>query len=409
MFERGRSVARDDASFVDDRDAMRQEFNLREGMRREQQGGAAVAQNFSFQEVPEFHGGDGVQAAGGFIQEEDARLVKQSTSQAETLHGSRRQCAQLTIKGIGEFKLFAQCGDAFLDAIFRQAIQAAEEAKVLAAGKSRIKPVIGSRVITEIAADLARLLDGIASGNPGYTTGWHDERSQNSKERRFARAIRSQQSERLAFAHLKRNMIQRESSWLLKRLQQRVPSAPRGWKQFLQAVDGDCGLGHKQIYSLSVFGRQTIGGRIDGGRRVQTPPRCISSSRTCGVQCWYPNTCSGGAKVAMVDSSTGAAARISFSLRVSVPQNVLVRFLDRESVFLNLQTERYFGLDETGTRMWQLVTASPTIETAYQELLAEFDVEPESLRVDLTELLRRLVDNGLLDITPSDVGTPQAI
>jgi hypothetical protein len=110
-----------------------------------------------------------------------------------------------------------------------------------------------------------------------------------------------------------------------------------------------------------------------------------------------------------VDSSTSAAARISFSLRVSVPQNVLVRFLDRESVFLNLQTERYFGLDETGTRMWQLVTASPTIDAAYQELLAEFDVEPDSLRVDLAELLSRLVDNGLLDITPSDVGTAPSI
>jgi len=37
----------------------------------------------------------------------------------------------------------------------------------------------------------------------------------------------------------------------------------------------------------------------------------------------------------------------------------LVRILDRESVLLNIETEQYFGLDETGTRMWQLVTASP--------------------------------------------------
>ena len=68
---------------------------------------------------------------------------------------------------------------------------------------------------------------------------------------------------------------------------------------------------------------------------------------------------------------------VSFADRAATPANVLVRILDRESVLLNLETEQYFGLDETGTRMWQLVTGSPSIEAAYQELLAEFDVEPE--------------------------------
>ncbi|HEX4542119.1 MAG TPA: PqqD family protein [Candidatus Acidoferrum sp.] len=90
--------------------------------------------------------------------------------------------------------------------------------------------------------------------------------------------------------------------------------------------------------------------------------------------------------------------------RVSAPAHVLVRFLDRESVLLNLETEQYFGLDETGTRIWQLLTASPDIDAAYEELLAEFDVEPELLRDNLTDLLERLVENGLLQVLPADVG-----
>ncbi|PYT45275.1 MAG: PqqD family protein [Acidobacteria bacterium] len=100
---------------------------------------------------------------------------------------------------------------------------------------------------------------------------------------------------------------------------------------------------------------------------------------------------------------------VSLTERAAVPAHVLVRILDRESVLLNLDTEQYFGLDETGTRMWQLVTASPNIEAAYQELLAEFDVEPEMLRSNLMELLTRLVDNGLLQVIPADVGTVPAI
>lgn len=95
--------------------------------------------------------------------------------------------------------------------------------------------------------------------------------------------------------------------------------------------------------------------------------------------------------------------------RVSAPAHVLVRHLDRESVLLNLETEQYFGLDETGTRMWQLLTASSNVDAAYQELLAEFDVEPELLRTNLTDLLGRLVENGLLQVLPADVGKVTAV
>jgi hypothetical protein len=105
----------------------------------------------------------------------------------------------------------------------------------------------------------------------------------------------------------------------------------------------------------------------------------------------------------------GAELMVSLMDRVIVPSHVLVRVLDKESVLLNIETERYFGLDETGTRMWQLVTAAPQIEVAYRQLLDEYDVEPELLRENLTDLLGRLVENGLLQVVPSDVGTGPAI
>ena len=105
----------------------------------------------------------------------------------------------------------------------------------------------------------------------------------------------------------------------------------------------------------------------------------------------------------------GAEVIVSLMDRVIVPSHVLVRVLEKESVLLNIETERYFGLDETGTRMWQLVTAAPKIEVAYQQLLDEYDVEPDLLRDNLTELLGRLVENGLLQVVPSDVGTGPAI
>ncbi len=98
-----------------------------------------------------------------------------------------------------------------------------------------------------------------------------------------------------------------------------------------------------------------------------------------------------------------------FSDRVVVPAHVLVRHLDGESVLLNLETEKYFGLDGTGTRMWELTTHSPSIEAAYGRLSEEFDVAPDVLRNHLAELLGQLVDHGLLKVMPGNVENIPAI
>jgi len=114
--------------------------------------------------------------------------------------------------------------------------------------------------------------------------------------------------------------------------------------------------------------------------------------------------------LALGDRKKGVISRmISFADRAIVPSNVLIRFLDQESVLLNLNTERYFGLDSVGTRMWQLVTSGPTIEGAYFQLIEEYDVDPDTLRSSLAELLEHLVENGLIATQPANVGTPSPV
>jgi len=100
---------------------------------------------------------------------------------------------------------------------------------------------------------------------------------------------------------------------------------------------------------------------------------------------------------------------VQFANRVVVPKHVLVRHLDGESVLLNLESEKYFGLDATGTRMWELVTTAPTVDAAYAQLLEEFEVEPDLLRTHLAELLSRLLENGLLNVATDNVGTIPAV
>lgn len=89
---------------------------------------------------------------------------------------------------------------------------------------------------------------------------------------------------------------------------------------------------------------------------------------------------------------------IVFTSRVTVPEEVLVRELDGESVLLNLNNESYYGLDEVGTRMWNLLTTTPTIDAAYDALLAEYEVTPEQLRSDMAALLVQLSEQGLIQV-----------
>ena len=84
--------------------------------------------------------------------------------------------------------------------------------------------------------------------------------------------------------------------------------------------------------------------------------------------------------------------------KVTVPDGVLVRDLVGESVLLNLNSESYFGLDEVGTRMWTVLSASPSIEAAFDTLLIEYEVDPVQLRNDLHNFIEKLVDLGLLDV-----------
>lgn len=88
----------------------------------------------------------------------------------------------------------------------------------------------------------------------------------------------------------------------------------------------------------------------------------------------------------------------SFHSRVSAPEDVLVRELGGESVLRNLASETYFGLDEAGTRMWALMTTAPSIQAAYEALLAEYSVAPEVLRRDMEALLGELLEHGLVEL-----------
>ncbi len=89
---------------------------------------------------------------------------------------------------------------------------------------------------------------------------------------------------------------------------------------------------------------------------------------------------------------------VDFQKKIVIPEHVLFRELEAESVLLNIETETYFGLDDVGTRMWNVLADADSIQTAYETLLEEYDVEAETLKKDLAAIIGRLQEKGLIQI-----------
>jgi hypothetical protein len=88
---------------------------------------------------------------------------------------------------------------------------------------------------------------------------------------------------------------------------------------------------------------------------------------------------------------------VSMSDRVKAAPDVLFRLVGDEGVLLNLRTQRYLGLNPVGTRVWTILEQGATIQSAYDMLLQEYEVDPSKLRLDLDLFIGQLVEHELVE------------
>jgi len=76
--------------------------------------------------------------------------------------------------------------------------------------------------------------------------------------------------------------------------------------------------------------------------------------------------------------------------------DVISQEVSGETVLLDLESENYFGLDEVGTRVWQLIKESGDLRAIFETMLEEYEVNEECLEQDLEALLTEIVSLGLI-------------
>ena len=84
------------------------------------------------------------------------------------------------------------------------------------------------------------------------------------------------------------------------------------------------------------------------------------------------------------------------STMLQVAENVLKRTAGSETVLLDLDSEEFFGLDGVGARVFELLEQPRRLDDVVETLLTEYDVDRETLTVDVKDLVSELVTRNLL-------------
>ena len=90
---------------------------------------------------------------------------------------------------------------------------------------------------------------------------------------------------------------------------------------------------------------------------------------------------------------------MELTARVRLAKDVLMQNVGEDAILLNLNTENYFTLDETGTRIINTLQESDSLKQAVRKLVGIYDVDESKLTSDAVRLVEECEQHGLLQVT----------
>jgi hypothetical protein len=83
---------------------------------------------------------------------------------------------------------------------------------------------------------------------------------------------------------------------------------------------------------------------------------------------------------------------------VEISEQTLSQELNGETVLLELSRGVYFGLDEVGTRIWQLLGRGDALDEIVEALVKEYEVSADAAAADLRTLVGELEERRLVEV-----------
>ena len=89
-------------------------------------------------------------------------------------------------------------------------------------------------------------------------------------------------------------------------------------------------------------------------------------------------------------------ARIALESVVCRDNDLLSQPVDSDLVMANLHTGHYYGLAQTGKRIWDLLAQPVAVSTLCSTLCREYEVDPATCQADVLGFLNDLADEQLV-------------
>jgi hypothetical protein len=89
---------------------------------------------------------------------------------------------------------------------------------------------------------------------------------------------------------------------------------------------------------------------------------------------------------------------LTLNTALHIPINVSFSVVGEDAFLLNTQTNKYYGLEKVGTRLWELLNEGKSLKDAHQIILKEYEIGPGQLEQDILELANHLLENGLVEL-----------
>ena len=71
-----------------------------------------------------------------------------------------------------------------------------------------------------------------------------------------------------------------------------------------------------------------------------------------------------------------------------------------ELVMMSAEKGNYIGLSEVGARIWDIIETPSEVDAVCARLQAEYEVAPETCRVEVENFLSELVKHGAIALEP---------
>lgn len=79
-------------------------------------------------------------------------------------------------------------------------------------------------------------------------------------------------------------------------------------------------------------------------------------------------------------------------------EGFLVSDMDGEKVMLSIENGKYYNLGQIGGRIWELAASPVTVAGMVEQLVTEYEIEPELCEQQVHTFLKQLISEGLVQV-----------